>query len=168
MYVQHGVSLSSVCRLIRSTVGAATGLDLAAHNVRCKLHGKTVKRLGIGISTLDFNALIKSLQKAPYLLVAVDESTREGDKNFPHFVAFWDAETERPWWGLLRIATIEDKASEVQTYHDTIVGVLKFRRMLVRLILSDNIASVSSEEEGCVATLERNLRGDLHGACAPV
>ena len=47
-----------------------------------------------------------------------------------------------------------------QLFYDTTVNVLKYPRERVLYVLSDNTASVSGEVGGCVALLQRKLKGE--------
>lgn len=112
---------------------------------------------------------MKAILAAPFLLVAGDESLRHGYKKFPIFVAFHDVKADAPWWGMLRVCNMKDKTAETQAhlYFDIIVNVLKYPREQVLFVLSDNTASVSAEEGGCVSLLQKKLKGDDATAKVP-
>lgn len=106
-----------------------TGLHLKKDlNIACTRN--TVKLLPVGISKLDGEELIETILKAPFLLIAGDESLRSGDKKSPIFVAFHDMEADAPWWGMLRICNMKDKTAETQAslFYDTIVNFLGYPR----------------------------------------
>ncbi|CAM9511966.1 unnamed protein product, partial [Ectocarpus fasciculatus] len=161
-YLEVGTPLCQVGRLIMSTLRLAMDVELDVDGGKMKFHGKTVKRLALGIAHLDMAELIATILKAPYLLIAGDESLRKGDKKFPIFVGFWDVVADAPWWGLLRMCSMKDKTAETQAalFYDTIVNVLKYPRHQVLYVLSDNTASVSGARGGCVTKLQQKLRGE--------
>ena len=125
-------------------------------------HRNTVKLYAVGINTLDGEKLQEAILKAPFLLVAKDESLRNGDKKFPIFVALFCEEIDSPWWGLFRVCNMKDKTAETQAqlFYDTIINDPGYPRERVLYVLSDNTASVSSDVGGCVAILQRKLNGE--------
>ncbi|CAB1102370.1 unnamed protein product [Ectocarpus sp. CCAP 1310/34] len=161
-YLEAGTPRCQVGRLVMSTLRLATGVELDVAGGKMKFHGTTVKRLALGIAHLDMAELIAMILKAPYLLIAGDESLRKGDKKFPIFVACWDVVAGRPWWGLLRMCSMKDKTAETQAsiFFETIVNVLKYPRHQVLYVLSDNTACISGEKGGCVTKLQQKLRGE--------
>lgn len=87
-FLQYGNSLNSIGPLVSSAVEFTTGLRMKEDlNITC--HRNTVKLYAVGISTLDGEKLREAILKAPFLLVAGDESLRNGDKKFPIFVSFF-------------------------------------------------------------------------------
>ena len=90
----------------------STGVELRQLNIT--LDEKTAKLLGLGISKLDAEELKKTIRAAPFVLIAGDESLRNGDKIFPSFIAFWDQVADAPWWGLYRMTSMDDKTAETQ------------------------------------------------------
>ncbi|CAN0365417.1 unnamed protein product [Ectocarpus sp. 6 AP-2014] len=160
-FVQGGVSLNMTQQLLQSTMYHTTGVRLKQDlNITCARN--TVKVLALGITQLDGNELVKAILKAPFLLIAGDESLRNGDKKFPIFVAFYDVEADAPWFGLVRVCSMKDKTAETQAqlFYETIVDTLGYPKHQVLYVLSDNTASVSSDGKGCVKLLQRKLRGE--------
>ncbi|CAB1100631.1 unnamed protein product [Ectocarpus sp. CCAP 1310/34] len=162
-FVEGGVSLNMTPQLLQptSTVFHATGVQLKQDlNITCARN--TVKVLALGITQLDGEELVKAVLRAPFLLIADDESLRNEDKKFPVFVAFHDVEADAPWFGLLRVCSMKDKTAETQAqlFYETIVDTLGYPKHQVLFVLSDNTASVSSEGKGCVKLLQRKLRGE--------
>lgn len=160
-HIRSGVSLKAAGPLIANTLLLSTGVHLK-NDLKMTMSRNTIKLYSVGITRLDGEELVKAILAAPFLLVAGDESLRNGDKKFPIFVAFHDVATDSPWWGPFRICNMKDKTAETQAhlFFDTIVNILKYPRERVLFVLSDNTASVSSEEGGCVALLQRKLRGE--------
>ena len=100
---------------------------------------------------------------------------RHGEKKYPIFVSFWDVARRVPWWGVRRVCVMKDETAETQAqlFYDIIVNVWKYPRERVHYVLSDNTASVSGKVGGCVALLQRKLKGEdttekdtSAGACA--
>lgn len=160
--LENGLPLCRIGPLIMGLFRNGTGVELDTKNSKMKLHGKTAKLLALGVASLDLEELIKAILKAPFLMIAGDESLRKMDEKFPIFVAFWDVEAGKPWWGLLRMASMKDKTAETQAalFFDTIVNVLKYPRSQVMYVLSENTASVSGVKVGCVTKLQQKLRGE--------
>ncbi|CBJ34137.1 expressed unknown protein [Ectocarpus siliculosus] len=126
-FVQGGVSLNMTQQLLQSTMYHTTGVRLKQDlNITCARN--TVKVLALGITQLDGNELVKAILKAPFLLIAGDESLRNGDKKFPIFVAFYDVEADAPWFGLVRVCSMKDKTAETQAqlFYETIVDTLGY------------------------------------------
>ncbi|CAB1102843.1 unnamed protein product [Ectocarpus sp. CCAP 1310/34] len=77
-----GVSLSMTPQLLQFIMFHTTGVRLKQDlNITCARN--TVKVLGLGITQLDGEELVKAILQAPFLLIADDESLRNGDKKFP-------------------------------------------------------------------------------------
>lgn len=153
--MEQGLSLKSTGPMVETVLDLA--LDVQMKDVGITLDSKTVKLLALGMSELDAAELRAVILAAPFLLVAADESLRNGNKTFPIFVFFWHEETDSPWWGLFRVCSMKDKTAETQAslFYDTIVNDLKYPPDRVLFVLSDNTASVSAEVGGCVALLQR-------------
>ncbi|CAM9177674.1 unnamed protein product, partial [Pylaiella littoralis] len=84
--LQHGNSLKSVGPIYSAAIEFSTGVRMKEDlNITC--HRNTVKLYAVGINTLDGDKLRDAILKAPFLLVAGDESLRHGDKKFPIFVS---------------------------------------------------------------------------------
>ncbi|CAB1108143.1 unnamed protein product [Ectocarpus sp. CCAP 1310/34] len=64
-YLESGVPLSRVGRLIMCTLRLATDMELDVEGGKMKFHGTTVKRLALGIAHLDMAELIAMILKAP-------------------------------------------------------------------------------------------------------
>lgn len=94
--LKPGISLNSTGPFVMKAVLRCTGVHLKNDlNISCSRN--TVKLLAVGTSTLDVEEVIKAILAAPILLVARDESLRNGDEKFPIFVAFHDVQTDAPW-----------------------------------------------------------------------
>lgn len=160
--IEVGTPLKHVGPIIMKVIHASTDVQLDVKGGKTKFTSKTVKELAIGASNLDTEELIKSILLAPHLVIAGDESPRKGDKKFPIFVAFWNVVVGAPWWGMLRVCSMKDKTAKTQAelFYDTIVEVLGYPRDRVMYVLSDNTASVSAKNGGCVTLLQRKLRGE--------
>lgn len=156
--LEQGVSMNAAGPIVRTVL--EWSMDLDTKKVGIALDGETVKVLALGISELDAADLRAAILEAPFLLIAGDESQRHGDKKYPVFLSFWHRDA--PWWGLFRVCNIPDKTAETQAsvFYDIIVNDLKYPRERVLYVLSDNTASVSAEVGGCVALLQRKLRGE--------
>ena len=152
---------------VKNVLWYAMGIELS--EVQMTLSEKTAKLLGLGISKLDEEALKNAIRKAPFLLIAGDESVRHGDKKYPMFVAFWDTAANAPWWGLFRMTSMDDKTAETQAkkMYETIIEELEYPPEKVLYVLSDNTASVSARKEGCVTLLQEKLRHKLTGTREP-
>ena len=66
--------------------------------------------------------------RSPYLVIAGDESLRNGDKKFPIFVSFWHTMSRSPWWERLRVCSMKDKTAKTQAerFYEMIVHVIRF------------------------------------------
>lgn len=106
--------------------------------------------------------LMKVVWKAPYIVIAGDESLRNRDEKFPVFVSLWDVNAHEPWCRLLRMCSMKDKTAKTQAelFYNVITNVLGYPRHQVLFVLSDNTASVSGESGGCVTLLQEMLRKD--------
>lgn len=159
--MQTGNSLNKAGPTVQTTLLYSTGVHVR-NELNMTFARKTVKVLALGITKLDGDELVGAILRAPFLCVAADESLRHGDKKYPIFVSFWDVVSGAPWWGAFRVCVMKDKTAETQAqlFYETIVDVLKYPRERVLYVLSDNTASVSGEVGGCVALLQRKLRGE--------
>lgn len=159
--VQAGLSLNQIGTFVARVVLRTLNVRLR-EECKMSLHRNTIKLLALGISMLDQFELTKAILAAPFLVIAADESCRNGDKKYPIFIAFWDHVADAPWWGMFRVCRMKDKTAETQAtlLVETIVDVLKYPRERVLYVLSDNTASVSGERGGCVTLVQRKLRGE--------
>lgn len=101
-------------------------------------------------------------RRRPFLVVAGDESLRNGDNKFPVIVSYWHVEDDEPLWGLFRVCNMKDKTAETQAtlFFEAVVNEIKYPRERVLFVLRDGTASVSSETGGYVDLLRRKLRGE--------
>ena len=172
--LRRGNSLNGTGPTLQDAMQHLSDVNLLTE-LKMTFAGKTVKLLAMGITHLDGDELLAAILRAPSLCVAADESMRHGEKKYPIFVAFCDVARRVPWWGVFRVCVMNDKTAETQAqlFYDTIVNVWKYPRERVHHVLSDNTASVSGKVGGCVALLQRKLKGEdttekttSAGACA--
>lgn len=158
--LKRGASLTSAGPTVQDVFRHSADVDIKKWGIT--LDKNTVKLLAVGITELDAAELRAAICRAPFLLIAADESVRNGDKKFPIFLSFWHDDSDEPWYGLFRVCNMRDKTGETQAslFYDTIINDLKYPPSQVLFVLSDNTASVSGEEGGCVALLQRKLRGE--------
>lgn len=95
IFIERGVSLSQTGPLIQQRAA----LRCQRGNAFCAKHGISPEYgqgLALGVNKLDADELEKAILQASFLLVADDDSLRNGDKKFPNFVAFWDGVAHFP------------------------------------------------------------------------
>lgn len=93
--IQKGIALKQIVPIVQGVFWHSLNFDIATE-INIKLVSSTVKILGLGITTLDSDELIKTMQRAPLLTIAEDEFMRNGNQKYPHLRVILGHQTIRP------------------------------------------------------------------------